>query len=168
MLDMKLLREKPDFVKAMLKRRGEDVSVVDQLISKDTQRRTLIQAIEDLKAKRNTISKQIGQYKREGKDVSEILAAIDDQKASIGEHDIKLKALESDIRHQLLMIPNLPHKDIPEGHDESDNVEVKKHGSFKTFDFEPKPHWDIATALIFLILNVRLKSQPVVLWFIKD
>ncbi len=150
MLDIRLLREALDETINRLNTRGEDFSVLRETLQKDAQRRQIIKDIDRLKAKRNAISKKVGQYKREGKDVTEILDAIDDQKAKITDMQTKLERLNEEIQTQLLKTPNIPHKDIPLGADEDDNVELKKVGSIPEFDFKPKAHWDLAKDLDIL------------------
>ncbi len=150
MLDMKYLREKTAEVIERLNQRGEDFSHLHELIEKDNERRALIQSIETTKANRNKVSKQIGEYKRQGKDVSEVLASIENDKQSIQTMEEKLNVLDGEIQDTLLRTPNLPHKDIPQGKDEDDNVLIRTYGEVPTFDFEAKAHWELGKALDIL------------------
>ncbi len=150
MLDIKELRQNYEEIMRRLSLRGEDFSSLEGVLKQDDRRRQLIQELEAMKAKRNEISKKIGQYKREGKDVSEILQSIEDNKAAVVKMQTELSELERAIEHTLLMTPNLPHKDIPFGKDEDDNVCLRKVGEIPRFDFTPKPHWDLAKALDIL------------------
>lgn len=150
MLDIKKLREETDKYLELLNKRGGDFSYLLNVLKQDERRREIIVQVEKVKAERNQTSKLIGQYKREGKDASEIFSKV----ASIGE-DIKglekeLKDLEEKIQNALLNTPNLPREDTPEGKTDEDNLEIKKYGTIPTFDFDPKPHWDLGTDLDIL------------------
>jgi len=150
MLDLKMIRENLEDVMKRLNQRGGDFSYLKDVVQLDQERRDIIQSVEQLKAKRNETSKLIGQYKREGKDVTEILNSIESNKQEVQTLEDKLQTIERTIHEQLLMTPNLPHKDIPFGKGEEDNVEIKKVGEIPTFDFEVKPHWETATNLDIL------------------
>ncbi len=150
MLDIRYVREHLDEVIERLNKRGEDFSHLRDLVEADEKRRSHIAQIESLKAKRNEISKKIGAYKREGKDSAPLLKEVESGKAQIRELEEKLDELENHIKNTLLNTPNLPHKDIPHGKDDSENVELRKWGEKTSFDFEVKPHWDIAAALDIL------------------
>jgi len=150
MLDLKMIRENLDEVINRLNQRGADFSYLKGVVALDEKRRTMIQTVEQLKAKRNETSKLIGQYKREGKDVKEILNSIEDNKTEVAKLEEELQEIEQNIQKQLLLTPNIPHQNIPVGSDEEDNVELKKVGIIPTFNFEPKPHWETATNLDIL------------------
>ncbi|PAT02636.1 serine--tRNA ligase [Candidatus Izimaplasma bacterium ZiA1] len=150
MLDLKSLRENTKEYLDLLNLRGGDFSYLLEVIKKDERRREIIVLVEAEKAKRNETSKLIGLYKREGKDVSQIM----DQVSSIGEDiknlEVELKDINEFINYQLLITPNLPKEDIPRGLTEDDNIEIKKFKEPTTFDFEPLPHWDLAVKLDIL------------------
>lgn len=150
MLDIKRIRENTAEIIELLNRRGGDFSYLNEVVKKDERRREIIQEVEKVKALRNETSKLIGQYKREKKDVSEILAKVENIGSDIKNLENELKEIEEFIHYQLLITPNLPKEDIPVGKDEEDNLEIKKVGEPTTFDFEPKPHWDLATDLDIL------------------
>jgi len=150
MLDLKYLRENLDEVITRLNTRGEDFSHLKVLLDKDEKRREIIAETEKMKARRNEISKKIGEYKREGKDVAPILKTIEDSKQEVTRLDAERKKIENSIRDTLLITPNIPHKNIPYGESEDDNVELKKEGDIPAFDFEPKAHWDLARDLDIL------------------
>lgn len=150
MLDIKKLRENTQEMIELLNRRGGDFSYLNEVIKKDERRRVIIQEVEKVKALRNETSKKIGQYKRENKDVSEILAQVENiGKDIIGLQD-ELKTIEDEIKYQLLITPNMPREDTPIGNDDEDNLEIKKVGIIPTFEFEPKPHWELGTKLDIL------------------
>lgn len=150
MLDIKKIRENTQEYIELLNRRGGDFSYLEDLVKKDERRREIIQEVEKVKAKRNELSKLIGQYKREKKDPKEIFAEIASIGKNIGAFEKELKEIEEEIHYQLLITPNLPNENIPVGKDEEDNLEIKKVGEIREFDFEPQPHWDLATNLDIL------------------
>ncbi len=150
MLDIKLIRENTDFYVELLNRRGGDFSYLHDLVKKDSRRREIIFEVEKVKAKRNELSKQIGVYKREKKDPKEIFVQIEGIGIGIKDLETELKDIEEEILQGLLMTPNVPNEEIPVGLDEENNLEIKKWGEIKDFDFEPQPHWDLATKLDIL------------------
>lgn len=150
MLDIKQIRENPQFFVDLLNRRGGDFSYLLDLVEKDTRRREIILEVEQFKAKRNEISKMIGLYKREKKDPKELFENIDKFGQGISYLEEELKNIEEDIYNTLLSTPNIPNEHIPVGKSEDDNLEIKKVGTIPTFKFEPKPHWDLATNLDIL------------------
>ena len=147
MLDLKRIVENNEEIIKSLETRGGDFSYLNEVVELDKERKTLILEVEVLKSKRNEFSKKIGEYKRENKDITELMAEID----GIGDEtkviDDKLKIIEAKIQEILLGTPNVPRGTIPVGKDEDDNLEIKKYGEPKNFTFEPKPHWDLVTAL---------------------
>ena len=148
MLDIKLIRENPDAVKQALVNRNADADI-DGLLEFDRQRRTAITEAEDLKQRRNDASKKIGVLMKDGKK-SEADAAKEDVRKigdRITELDEQVRELDAKILSALLYIPNLPAANAPVGKDEKDNPVVRTRGEKKSFDFEIKPHWDIAVNL---------------------
>jgi seryl-tRNA synthetase len=146
MLDIKLLREQPEWVKQQLARTGTDGEIVDRALAFDEQRRTLLQEVETLKAERNAVSKQIGKMKdaderdkriAEMREVGDRIAALDSQVAEIEAQQIST----------LLEIRNLPRPDVPDGPDEDANVVISQEGEPVEMGFEPKPHWELGEAL---------------------
>lgn len=150
MLDIKDLREQKEKYIELLSRRGGDFSYLEEVLKKDEERRVIIKKVEVLKAKRNEASKKIGLYKRERKNPTDIFKEIQFIGDDIKVLDEKLKSLDEEIKYQLLITPNLPAEDIPLGKDEGDNQEIKRYMDPTTFDFEPQPHWDLATKLDIL------------------
>jgi len=150
MLDIKKLREETEKYIELLNRRGGDFSYLNELLEKDERRRIIIGEVEKVKALRNETSKKIGQYKRDGKDTSEIFLEVESIGKNIKGLEEELKEIEAYILNTLLITPNIPNEDIPVGLDEEDNREIKKEGTIPTFYFEPKPHWDLATELDIL------------------
>ena len=148
MLDIKTVRQDPERVKQAVKNRcGNLDNEINELLEIDVQRREIITRVEELKAKQNAVSKMIPQYKKEGKDVSEIFAEMKEISETIKADDALLSELEAKQRNLLLMIPNIPSDTVPVGSDDSCNPEIRRNGTPKDFDFEPKAHWDIGADL---------------------
>ncbi|SDQ04623.1 serine--tRNA ligase [Virgibacillus salinus] len=150
MLDMKFLRNNFQEVKEKLAHRGEDLSELDKFGELDERRRKLIAETETMKAKRNEASKQISVLKKEKKDAEPAIKEMREVGEQISTLDKELKDIEEKLNYMMLSIPNIPHESVPIGEDEEDNIEARKWGEKPTFDFEAKPHWDVATDLDIL------------------
>jgi seryl-tRNA synthetase len=151
MLDIRVIRENPEAVKAALKTRNADYDAkIDELLDIDRQRRELRTKADGMKNQQKIASKKIPQLKKEGGDVSEIMAEMKELSAEIKEIDIEISALDERQRQTLLMIPNIPNPTIPVGKDDSANVEVRRWGEPREFDFDAKAHWDIGANLNIL------------------
>ena len=148
MLDIKVIRENPDRVKAAMRSRNKDMdAVIDELVALDGQRREMIARSEALKAEQNQLNKQIPMLKKQGVDVTEKLAEMKAAAAESKQLSAQVSELEQKQRDLLLSIPNMPNESVPVGKDDSENVEVRRNGEPPVFDFEPKAHWDIGKAL---------------------
>ena len=147
MLDIKRIRANLDEVKAAMAKRGENDFNLDEVIELDKKRRDLLQEVEQMKNEQNTVSREIPKLKKEGKDVSEIMIKMRDLSVAIKDLDEQIKKTEDRLEYVLLRIPNVPHPDVPQGDTEECNVEIRKWLKPTEFDFEPKPHWDVATNL---------------------
>lgn len=148
MLDIKLLKEKPEYVKQRLLTRNSDYSAeIDRILEADVQRRSLITDTEQLRAKQNSVSKEIPKLKKEGKDTSEIFEEMRKLSDKVRADSDKIDDLDSEIESLLLSIPNLPDESVPVGPDDSANEEIRRWGETRSFDFEPQPHWDIGAKL---------------------
>lgn len=147
MFNIILLRENFEEVKAKLQHRGEDLSDLEKFGELDQKRRTLIVETEQLKKKRKDVSAQIAVLKKENKDAEDLVVEMREVGDQIKELDEELRVIEEELNALLLSIPNLPHETVPIGDTEDDNVEIRKWGELPQFDFEPKPHWDVATEL---------------------
>lgn len=149
MLDIKLIRkDKEKFIEALSKRNGK--FPINELVELDEQRRRLITEVEEKKSEQNSVSKSIPQLKKEGKDVQPIFDQMRKLSNEIKKSDDKIKDLDIKIEEKLLYIPNLPNEKVPFGKDDSDNIEIRKYGEPKEFDFEPKAHWDLGVNLDIL------------------
>ncbi len=151
MLDIKLVRSQPDMVKAAMKARNKDYdSQIDEVLQLDSKRRDALAQSEAKKCKQNAASKEIPRIKKEGGDVSAIMAEMKELSAEIKALDAQVSELEQKQYDIIMGIPNIPNKSVPIGKDDSDNVEVRRWGEPTKFDFEPKAHWDIGAALDIL------------------
>ena len=148
MLDIRLIREDPDRVKRAMKTRNKDMdAVVDEIIAIDQKRRELASKRDGLKAEQNNASKLIPQIKKSGGDISEIMQKMNKVKEAIKADEDELNALEQKQRALLLEIPNIPSDTTPVGKDDSENVEIRRWGEPRQFDFDAKAHWDIGADL---------------------
>lgn len=146
MLDIKrLISDKDNCINQLNKRGNDYTQIINQVIELYNQYLSLKQINEENKQVVNSNSKLIGEYKREGKDVSELLKTIEDAKTNIDEN--KEKEIFNQYQDLMLQIPNIPAKDTPIGVDDNDNVCVKEWGEKPTFDFEIKPHEEVGENL---------------------
>lgn len=150
MLDVKVLRANLEEVKEKLKFRGEDLSDLGRFEELDVERRQLLVRTEELKSKRNEVSQQIAQLKREKQDADSMILEMRQVGDKIKELDERLRTVETELEQLLLSIPNIPHESVPVGETEDENVEIRKWGEVRQFNFEPKPHWDLGTDLNIL------------------
>lgn len=156
MIDIKLLRENFDMVKAALDRRKENIDL-DKFTAIDTKRRELIQKVEQLKNRQNLVSKEVPQMKKEGKDTTELLEEMKNLSNEIKVYDQEIREIEQEVNDFMLTIPNIPNPTVPDGETDEDNVEIRKWGEPKQFSFEPKAHWDIGTDLDILDFETAAK-----------
>ncbi len=145
MLDIRLIRDSPDPVKASLATVGVDAAEVDEVLQRDARRRALIGEVEQLRNERGEASKRIGKMSAEEREplVAEMRALGD----RIGELEKQLAVAEEEFEAAMLLLPNIPHPDVPVGPDESENVVLREVGDAPGFDFEPQPHWDLGEKL---------------------
>ncbi len=148
MLDIKLIRENPDLVKRAMKTRNKDMdALVDEILEIDARRRELSSKRDQLKARQNAAGKMIPQLKKEGKDTSELMAEMNAVKDAIKADDEELTALENKQKSIMYEFPNIPSETTPVGKDDSENVEIRRWGEPRKFDFEAEAHWDIGARL---------------------
>ncbi|MEI8167974.1 MAG: serine--tRNA ligase [Chloroflexales bacterium] len=146
MLDIKVIREQPDEVKRQLARFAIDGAVVDRVLSFDERRRTLLREVEELKALRNTVSKEISKLKDAAERETKI-AAMREVGDRISALDKEVALVEEGQRAAMLDIRNLPHPDVPDGQDDSENPVIYQEGEERQLPFPAKPHWELAEAL---------------------
>jgi len=158
MLDIRKIRENPDFFRERLARRNSgDESLIAQVLVLDEQRRKHLQEGEALKSERNRASKEIGAIKAKGGDIAEASAkvkAVGDQITRIDQEVTKIETEQTDL---LLRIPNVNHDSVPVGKTAEDNRLERVVGEAVKFDFKPKPHWEIGTQLGLLDLDAATK-----------
>lgn len=148
MLDIELLRKNPEFVKERLRLRREDYPrLVDEVLRLDEERRSILRELEALRAERNALSKEIGKRKSKGEQTAELEGKVKEIKEKVEGLEAKLSKVEEQLKRVMLSIPNIPHQSVPVGKDETENVEVRRWGVPRDFDFEPKAHYEIGEAL---------------------
>ncbi|UCC63830.1 MAG: serine--tRNA ligase, partial [Anaerolineae bacterium] len=168
MLDLAYIREHPDEVKAAITRLNADAPI-DLILELDVQRRELLTEVEGLKARRNVTSREMGRLQRRFKEVQPEeravleaeFEAVRQEMRQLGERikvlDAALRDVEAQLYDAQLHVPNLPHKSVPLGKDESENVVRRTEGEPRQLDFEPLPHWDLGPMLDILDLERGVK-----------
>lgn len=167
MLDLKFVRNNPDQVKEALKKRGAVVGL-DKFLELEEQRRQKLVLVEQLKNQRNTVSEEIGKLKKQGQHAEDMVAEMRQVSQQIKEMDEGLKQTEEQLLYTLLIIPNIPHESVPEGASEQDNLELRKWGSPREFEFAPLAHWDIGESLDILDFERAAKVTGARFTFYKD
>jgi seryl-tRNA synthetase len=154
MLDIRWIRQNPDEVRRRLGSRGDPPAVeaaIADILDADQERRTLIAEGDTLKARRNVVSTQVGEAKRQRQDAQALIEEMRGVGERIREVDERLRALEGEIENRLLRIPNVPDEDVPVG-SEACNRLMRQWGEPRRFEFEPRPHWEIGSDLGLLDL----------------
>ncbi|NSW76484.1 MAG: serine--tRNA ligase [Candidatus Atribacteria bacterium] len=147
MLDWKWVRENKDRVKEALQKRNMDENFLEELFGIDENRRALQKEVDELKSRKNQLSKNVGMWKKEGKDIQSLLEEIEDISEKIETLDEKLKEAEKIWEEKLLFLPNIPHHTVPVGKSEEDNPEIRRWGTPRQFDFSPRAHFEIGEEL---------------------
>lgn len=143
MLDIKLIREQTDGVISLLNRRGGDFSYLYDVVKKDQLRRESIARVEVLKAKKNEVSKQIGLLKRQNQDTTSLQESVTQAADEIRSLDVLVASLDEEIKQTLLITPNIPNETIPIGKDDSENREIKRINTPRSFDFPIRAHYEL-------------------------
>jgi seryl-tRNA synthetase len=148
MLDPAYVRDHMDEVRTGFKNRGLEADAeLEQLATLEARRRRLIPELEGLKREQNAAGDEVARAKRQGLDASPIFAANKARSQHIRQLEIQLDQVEQQRAMLLMTLPNLPHATVPVGRSTAENLEVRRHGEPRTFDFEPKAHWDLGPAL---------------------
>ena len=149
MLDIKRIRENLEDIKKAMDRRGEKEFDLDAVVELDDQRRELLKEVEVLKSEMNIEQKKIPQLMKEGKKEEAEAEKVKLKELSdrIKGLDEKVKKVQDELQYRLLRIPNVPNANVPQGDTDDDNVEIRKWGEPKQFDFDFKAHWDVGTDL---------------------
>jgi len=143
MLSIELIRRDPDFVKSALESRGEEDPLAE-ILTLDITRRQLITEGDELRARRNQVSRQVGEARRDGQDPpADVVTEMRQVGDSISELEQESKGLEERIDNILMRLPNIPLPDVPKGLTEESNVVIRQWGEPATLDFTPIPHWDL-------------------------
>ena len=142
MLDIKRIITDYDNVKKALEKRGKEFNL-EIFLPLNEKRRTLLKEVEELKNKQNTASKQVPILKKEGKNTDALMQEMKTLSEKTKDLDILVREVDEEINSLLLSIPNTPNENVPEGADDTQNVEIRKFGEPRKFDFEPKAHWDL-------------------------
>ncbi|MHB1455869.1 MAG: serine--tRNA ligase [Armatimonadota bacterium] len=147
MLDTKFIRSNPDAVREGMVNKKVDTVYLDEFLSADEMWRKSLTEVDRLKALRNTVSDQISKMKRAKEDASEEIERMRVVSEQIKAMDAEVRVFEDRAQTALLQVPNMPNPDVPVGFNDEGNVELRAWGEPKTFDFQPIPHWDLATSL---------------------
>jgi seryl-tRNA synthetase len=148
MLDPAFLRDNLEAVRNGLRKRGADLaSELEDLATLETRRRRLLPEIEGLKREQNAAGDEVARAKRQGLDAAKIQEASRARAQQIKQLSVELETVEQRRNRGLLIIPNLPHESVPVGTSSADNLEVRRHGTLRDFDFTPQAHWDLGPAL---------------------
>ncbi|THT98682.1 serine--tRNA ligase [Lampropedia puyangensis] len=149
MLDITLLRKELDSVVARLQTRKNPQAFlnVEAFTALETERKTIQSRTEELQAQRNSLSKQIGQLKAKGENADAVMAQVAELKAELETSASRLEQIQAELQTLVLAVPNLPHASVPVGKDEADNVEVRRWGQPREFDFTLKDHVDVGEPL---------------------
>ena len=158
MLDPKILRQQPETLIDVLNSRGYQFNV-EQYNALESKRKTLQVETEQLQNNRNTLSQQIGQAKRNNEDAQSLMAQVEQVSESLKSKQNELGELQHTIKTIALEIPNLPHESVPMGKDEDDNVEIRRWGEPKEFDFEPKDHVELGGQQMDFQLGAKLTGS---------
>jgi len=146
MLDLNLIREKPDLVRTSLKNRQMEVGYVDDILRLDEKRRTLLTQVEALKAERNVVSKEIGKLK-DAAEREQKITAMREVGDKISALDKEVADVEAELNGLTAALPNIPDERTPIGASEDENIVLRTVGQLPEFNFEPKPHWELGPAL---------------------
>ncbi|MDP0493139.1 MAG: serine--tRNA ligase [Fusobacterium sp. JB021] len=149
MLDLKFMRENKEKLEEMLKNRNSNLTL-DEFIALDEERRKLLTEVETLKNRRNKESMEIAKLKKAKEDASELIKTMGEVSKKIKELDGKLSEVDEKIKYIQMTVPNKYHESVPVGADEDQNIEVRRWGTPREFDFEPKAHWEIGEDLNIL------------------
>ncbi|MFV0558884.1 MAG: serine--tRNA ligase [Enterococcus sp.] len=147
MLDIKMIRQNFATIQEKLATRGVAPESLNQFLTLDETRRELLVQSEDLKKYRNDVSAAIAQLKRNKEDAADKISEMKEVGEKIKTFDAKIAAIDEQLKDVATRLPNLPHDSVPIGADEEDNLEIRRIGNTPTFDFIPKPHWEIAEDL---------------------
>jgi len=146
MLDLKMMQKNPEIVRESLEKRSSKIDV-EEFAVLDSRRKELIAEVEALKAEKNKVGPEIAKRKKAGEDASDLLARMGEVAARTKELDAELVEVQARQKEWMMAVPNIPHESVPVGASEEDNPVLRTWGEPRKFDFEPKEHWELGTAL---------------------
>jgi seryl-tRNA synthetase len=167
MLDVKVLREDPNSLKEMLNARGSDTSVVDDAVDFDKKKRECIVEADSKKAERNSVSKDLGQKKRRGEDISADAARMKEVSGRIKQLDQEISRLDTALIEILEQMPNFPHSSVPQGQTDEENLEVGRWGEMREPGDWEKAHWDLGPDLGILDFERASKICGSRFWLLR-
>jgi seryl-tRNA synthetase len=169
MIDIKLLRENPEILKASLKRRGdtEKIAQVDELLENDRKWRNLQVEANNLRGKRNKLTEEIAKLRRQGQDTAGLVKEAEQIPDQIKTLEGQTEELQRKVTDALMNLPNILHESVPFGKDENDNVEVRKWGTVPKFDFTPLDHIDLAHRLGLIDLERAAKVAGTRFYYLR-
>lgn len=147
MLDLRYIRDNVELARERLAARGAAPLILEEFIQLDAERRATLAEAERLRQRRNELSKQVAELKRQGQDASDVIAQVAGDAPLLDGLEKQLKEQEAILQEAALFLPNLPHDSVPIGKSAEDNVEIRRWGAPRQFDFEPKSHWELGEAL---------------------
>lgn len=170
MLDIRLIRENPSVVRENLARRHdtEKLALLDRLIEDDAQWRKLTGVVNDLRRRRNEISSEIAKMMQEGEDASSLREEAAEIPKKIVDAETERDTFGDRVREALMRLPNLLHESVPYGVDDSDNIEIRRVGEHPRFDFEPKSHAEVATALGIMDMERAAKVSGSGFYYLRN
>jgi len=169
MLDIKLIREKPEYVRENLKRRGdpEKLEMLDSLIKWDKEWRKNLTELNELRHQRRKITNEIAQLKKSGKEIAGKIEEAREIDAKIEVLEKKVKEFEEKVNYYLMRLPNLLHESVPYGVDENDNITVKTWGEIPKFDFKVKDHIELGLSLEIMDIERAAKVAGARFYYLK-
>lgn len=149
MLDIKYLRQNIDVVRKKMDERGQKIDF-GRFLELDAKRRDILQSVETLRNERNSVSKQVGELKKQKADASALIEKMSEVSSKIKDYDESLRVIEEDLNAFVMIVPNMQHESVPQGQGSEDNPVVRVWGEKPVFDFEPKQHFDLGENLNIL------------------
>ena len=170
MLDIKFIKDNSEIVKENIKKKFQDnkIHLVDETISKYNEWKDIKQKIDELRSDRNKISQEINQAKKENKEIKHFLKQVKEIPKKINDLEGKAKKLQTKINEIILVIPNIIHKSVPIGKDESENKVLKKHGKIPKFNFQIKNHVELTEKLNLADYDVSTKVSSKGFYYLKN
>jgi len=168
MIDINLIRQEPEVVKASLEKRGESTGVVDEIAKLDEEWRGMLQQSEKLKHHRNKISLKISELKKQKKDIKAKITEMRELNDDITSHDSKTREKKEQIDKQMLTVPNLLHDSVPKGDSDEDNEVLREVGNKPKFEFKPKSHIDLGESLDLIDIQKASEVSGARFYYLKN